>query len=81
MQIFPFSGFFLRFCLKTTYLFRFFALFAFFVITFEPTKCYAPQNDRLNLSIVKYFYLVGKKMAKNGLKTAISQLQILEISL
>ena len=44
--------------------------FAFYVITFEPIEvqtCSAPQNDRLNLSFVKYImYIDGEKMARNG---------------
>jgi hypothetical protein len=39
-------------------------------LRFRKTK-YIPQNDRLNLSFVKDFYLVGKKMTRNGHKTAI----------
>ena len=48
----------------------FFASFAFFVITFEPIMiqtCSSPQNDRLNFSFVN---LDGKKLARNGQKTA-----------
>ena len=39
-------------------------IFVFFVITFEPTKimtCLAPQNDRLNLSLVKYIQVIAQK--------------------
>ena len=39
---------------------------AFCVITFEPIKvktCSAPQNDRLNLSFVKYIHVDGKNLA------------------
>ena len=39
-------------------------ILAFFVITFEPTKimtCLAPQNDRLNLSLVKYIQVIAQK--------------------
>ena len=32
---------------------------------------FAPQNDRLNHSFVKDINVVGNKMARNGLKTAI----------
>ena len=49
-------------------------MFAFCVITFKPIKiqtCSAPQNDRLNLSFVKYIHVVGKTMARNGQKIAI----------
>ena len=57
----------------------FFAFYAFlhvfiFIITFEPNKiqaCLAPQNDRLNLSFVREFHVVGKKMTKNSQKMAI----------
>ena len=48
--------------------------FAFCVITFEPIEVQtrsAPQNDRLNLSFVKYNYVDGGKLARNGRKTAI----------
>ena len=51
-------------------------IFAFCVPTFEQIKiqnCWAPQKDRLNLSFVKYVYIVGEKMAGNGRKTAICQ--------
>ena len=41
----------------------------------------APQNDRLNLSFVKDFLIVGTKMARNGRKMDISQIQILMINL
>ena len=54
-------------------------IFAFCVITFEPIKvktCSAPQNDRLNLSFVKDFYLVAKKMARNGRKMTIYEAKI-----
>ena len=40
-----------------------------------------PQNDLLDLIFVKYFNVISKKMARNGRKTAICQLQILAISL
>ena len=46
------------------------APFAFCVLTFEPIEvqsCSAPQNDRLNLSIVKGIYVDGKKLAMNGI--------------
>ena len=41
------------------------------VIALDPIRIwthYAPQNDRLNLSFVKDFHVVGKKMARNGHK-------------
>ena len=38
----------------------------------------ACQNDRLNLSFVKNIDVVSEKMARNGLKTAICQSQMLE---
>ena len=47
---------------------------AFCVITFEPIKIQthsAPQNDRLNFSFVKDIYVDGRKVARNGRKTAI----------
>ena len=46
---------------------------AFFVITFEPIEIQnheAPQNDRLNPSFVNDEHANGKKMARNGRKTA-----------
>ena len=56
--------------------FAFFALsslFSFFVFVawLLSQTCSAPQNDRLNLSFVKDMNVVGKKMARNGRKTAI----------
>ena len=51
-------------------------IIAFCVITFEPIKvktCSAPQNDRLNLSFVKYIHVDGENLAWNGCKTTISQ--------
>ena len=59
-------------------------IFSFCVITFEPIKIQtrsAPQNGCLNLSFVKYIYVIGKKLTKNGCKMAICQSQILMISL
>ena len=38
-----------------------------------------PQNVRLNLSFVKDFLIVGTKMARNGRKLAIYQMQSLMI--
>ena len=49
-------------------------IFALCAITFELVKiktCLAPQNNRLNLSFVKDTYVVGKKMTRNGRKSAI----------
>ena len=71
MQIFPL----LFFCdiVKTFAIFAFFAffgflvLFSFCVIPVVPIiiqTCSAPQNDRLKLSFVKEFHIVGKKMAR-----------------
>jgi hypothetical protein len=47
---------------------------AFCVITFAPIEVQthsASQNDRLNLSFVKDVCVDGKKVARNGHKTAI----------
>ena len=44
---------------------------AFCVITFDPIKIQthsAPQNDRLNFSFVKDFFVLSWKMARNGRK-------------
>ena len=52
----------------------FLACIAFCVITFEPIKmqtCSAPQNDRLNLGLVKDIHVVGGKMTRNCRKKAI----------
>ena len=52
----------------------FVASFAFCVITFEPIEvhtCSAPQNDRLNLSLVKENNVDGGKLARNGRKMTI----------
>ena len=49
-------------------------IFAFCVITFEPIEvqtCLSPQNDRLNLSFVKDIHVDGRKLARNGRKTAL----------
>ena len=59
-------------------------IFVFCVITFEPIKIQtrsAPQNDRQNLNFVKDIYVEGRKLARNGRKTATCQSQILVISL
>ena len=51
----------------------FVASFAFCVITFEPIMiqtCSAPQNDGQNFSFVKDTFVDGKKLARNGQKTA-----------
>ena len=70
----------LRYCRKNTFVF-----FAFCVITVLPIMiqtCSAPRNDRLNLSFVKDFHIVGTKlMARNGRKMTIYQMQILMINL
>ena len=66
------------FCTKTyVCIFCVFCIFVLFVITFVPIKvltCWAPQNDRLNLSFVKDKHVVTKKTARYGLKMAIDQL-------
>ena len=57
---------------------------AFCVITFEPIKIQthsAPQNDCLNFSFVKDTHVVGEKMTRSDLKTAIYHSQIFGISL
>ena len=41
----------------------------------------APQNDCQNLNFVKDIYVGGRKLARNGRKTAICPTQILVISL
>ena len=77
MQIFPFP-FFCDIVEKTA--FAFFALwifFAFCVIIVVPIMIQtgsAPQNDCLNLSFMKYFHIIGTKMARYGGKMAIYQL-------
>ena len=63
--------------------FTFFCVFVFFVITFVPIKNQthlAPQNDRLDLSIVKDKHVAGQKMARYGLKKAIYQLPFFRTS-
>ena len=56
------SVFFLWFCQKKSNLCSVFCVFVIWVITFKPIQtCSAPQNDRLNLSLVKDTYVVGKK--------------------
>ena len=48
-----------------------------YVIAFHPIKimtCWALQNDCQNLSFVKAINVVGKKMARNTCKMAISYL-------
>ena len=70
--------FLLQFCTKTdVFYFCIFYVFVFFVITFVPIKvltCWAPQNDRLNLSFVKDKHVAGKKMSRYSLKMTINQL-------
>ena len=41
---------------------------------FQTVTHQAPQNDRLNLSFVKDDHVVGKEMARYGLKMTIYQL-------
>ena len=46
-------------------------IFAFCDIAFEPIKiqtCSAPQNNRLNLSFVKYIKVAGKKWLEMVIK-------------
>ena len=46
-------------------------------LAFDPIEIqthYAPQNDRLNLSFLKDFGVVGKKMARKGQKMTIFEL-------
>ena len=46
----------------------------YYVVAFDPIKILtlkAPQSDGLNLSFVKDFNVVAKKMARNGHKMAI----------
>ena len=84
MQIFPFPFFCDIVEKKEFAVFAFLEFFAFYVITVVPIMiqtCLAPQNDRLNLSIMKDFHMVGKNMARNGCKMAIYQMQILMINL
>ena len=84
MQVFPFL-FFCDIVEKNTFaFFAFLVLCAFCVITVVPIMiqtCSAPQNDRLNLSFMKHFHIVGTKMARNGCKMAIYQMQILMINI
>ena len=43
--------------------------FAFWVIIFEQIKiqtCLPPENERLNLSFVKYIHVLGIEIARNG---------------
>ena len=63
MQIFPFL-IFRDIVEKNAFVF-----FAFCVVTVVPIMiqtCSASQNDRLNLSFVKEFHIVGTKMPRNG---------------
>ena len=58
---------------------HFLVLFVFCVIPVVPIMiqiCLAPQNDRLNLSFVKYFGVASLKMARNGQKIVIYEAQI-----
>ena len=84
MQIFQFPFFCDSVEINAFVFFRFLSFFAFCVITAVPIMiqfCSASQNDRLNLSFVKDFYIVGTKMARNGCEMAIYQIQILMINL
>ena len=49
----------------------------FYAVTFDPIRiqtCLALQNDRLHLSFVKDFIVVGEKRTRNGRKMANSKL-------
>ena len=64
-----FTSFFLQNCKKTET-----EINAFCVINFEQIEVQthsAPQNHRLNLSFVKNINVDGRKVARNGRKTAI----------
>ena len=84
MQIHSFLSFVI---LQKKYAFGFLVLldfFAFCIIVVVPIMIQtysAPQNDCLNLRFVKDFLIVGTKMARNGHKMDISQIQILMINL
>ena len=85
MQIFPLS-FFCDIVEKNAFVFLVFLFFffAFCVITVVPIMsqtCATPQNDRRNFHVVNKFHIVGTKMARNGPKMAIYQMQILMINL
>ena len=56
---------FLRFCDKKHFC-VFFAFLGFVSQLLYQLRCWAPQNDHLNLSFVKDVYVVGGKMAKNS---------------
>ena len=48
----------------------------FYAVAFNPIEIQthqAPQNDRLNLSFVKDFYVVSKEIARNGHTMAIHE--------
>jgi hypothetical protein len=70
---------------KTAFVsFAFLHFFVFCVITVVPIMiqtCSATQNDRLNLSFVKFFQRVGTKMVRYSHNMAIYQVQILMINL
>ena len=56
----------------------------FYIIAYDPIiirTTEAPQNDNWNLSFVKYAYVVGEKINKNGCKMAIYELQFLGITI
>ena len=53
--------------------------FAFCVISYEPNEVQtrsAAQNDRRDLSFVKFIYIDGGKLARNGCKIAIRAVTI-----
>ena len=87
MQIFPFP-FFSDIVEKNAFVFFVFlcfcVLFAFCDITVVPIMiqtCSAPEIVRLNLHFVKDFHIDGTKMARNGCKMVIYQMQILMTNL
>ena len=76
----------LQYCRKKRNLcfFLFLAFIAFCVISVVPIMiqtCSGPQNDRLNFGCMKDFFIVGTKIAINGRKLAIYQMQSLMINL
>ena len=45
--------------------------FLFYGVAFDQIQtCFAPQNDCQHLILVKDYYVVGKKMTRNGPKMA-----------
>ena len=84
MQIFPYMFFGNIVEKKCIWVFWVLVFFPFCVIIIVPIMIQTslgPQNVRLNLSFVKDFLIVGTKMARNGRKMAIYQMQILMINL